>query len=152
LISDSTSIVALSYEILQGSQRQFILHAIQIDAELPATYSQVAFCEFVADIPAQGSEFTALLHESVEKAETKEQSLEGGGMQTGLEELFSRYWVRQEGNHQIVLESFCGLIGHFEGTLQDRLREDVAGIGSEPQPERGVQSCLPPVHFFHDLL
>lgn len=52
LISDPSSIIALSDEILQCLKRYLVVHIIKINLELSAADSQVTFSEFIGYVPS----------------------------------------------------------------------------------------------------
>lgn len=52
LVSDSSSIIALSDEILQGIERYLIVHVVKVYLELSAADSQVTLGELIGDVPA----------------------------------------------------------------------------------------------------
>jgi hypothetical protein len=77
LVSDPTTIIALSYQIAQGFEGHGITHVIDVDLELPTADTQVALCELVGDVPSQRAVLSSFLNQCVEEAETEEQPLEG---------------------------------------------------------------------------
>ena len=52
LISNSSTIVAFSDEIVEGIKGNVIVHVVNVYLDLTATDSQVAFSEFIGYIPA----------------------------------------------------------------------------------------------------
>jgi len=98
LISDSSSVVALSYQIFESIEGKAILHIIDVYLELLAADSKVVFSKLVGDIPTKGSILSSLLDQCMEEAQTEYQLFEVFRMKRCLVKFLVAYRITEEGN------------------------------------------------------
>jgi hypothetical protein len=113
LICNSTSIVALSHQILESIEGNLVSHVVEIYLQLPTANSQITLCKLIRNVPAQCTIFSPFLDKRMEEAKTIKKSFEWLWMDTAFIEILAIDRVNQEGNIQIILKSFCRFICDF---------------------------------------
>lgn len=115
VISDSTSIVDLRSQEVQNLIRDFLIF-VQKHAKLLLAHHQILIGKLVSDVPADGTKFTTVLHDGVEKTEAEQQFLEFLCFFALVELLFIHVFVCTK---QVVSETLGRLQRHLNTVLKD---------------------------------
>mmetsp|Transcript_13246 Transcript_13246/g.37418 ORF Transcript_13246/g.37418 Transcript_13246/m.37418 type:complete len:433 (-) Transcript_13246:4693-5991(-) len=128
------TIVALAAGVAQRVVRD-IRELVQEHLQLPDADAQVVLVELVRDVPANWPKLPSLLHDGVEEGKPKHELPELSILRTRVEELRVAHWVRLEGSEKAGPQPLGWLICDLDTVLQDRNREDIGGVGGQPEAE-----------------
>mmetsp|Transcript_5662 Transcript_5662/g.19199 ORF Transcript_5662/g.19199 Transcript_5662/m.19199 type:complete len:711 (+) Transcript_5662:204-2336(+) len=139
-VGAAPAVVALADGIADGLEGHLLGELVDEHEQLPHGDLQVGVGELVLDIPAQGPELDALLHEGVEEAQPEEQLVELlRPLPRAVEELRVVDGVVEVRLHDVCAEPLGRLVGHLDSVLQHGDGEVRARVRGEPQAEVGAR-------------
>jgi len=138
IISHTTTVVDFGTDVVQ----YLVWHFVEIlneDLKLAPGDHQVFVGEGIGDIPADGSEFTSVLYDSVEETESKEKLFVRYGLGASSERIFIERLVCSK---YVLLQTGRGFKGHLYRILEDRHWESSRWHTGEPQAEVSVLGII----------
>lgn len=120
-VGDMASVHDFSEDVLKIVIRHLFVGGQVIVQDIGAD-AQVTVVEVIASGPALSAEFLSTQDEGVEIAQTEENSLELGLFGTGVDGLLTE---EGETASNVGLQILGSLVGDLDGTLEDRLGDDV---------------------------
>jgi hypothetical protein len=114
IICDSSTIVDLSTNVVECLEWDLLI-CFNESLELASADDEIFICESIGNIPADGSELSAILDNSMEESEAEQKLLVGLGLGALIEVLDIESLICSQ---DILSESTGWLKGHFNGVLQ----------------------------------
>lgn len=145
IISHTTTVVDFGADVVQYLVRHFV-EVFNEDLKLTTGHHQIFVCEGVGNVPADGSEFTSVLNDSVEEAEPEEKLLVRLGLGASSERIVIERFV---GTKYVLLKTGWGFESHLYRILKNRNWESGRWHTGEPKAEVSV---LGVIDGFNDLL
>jgi len=130
-ISYTATIVDFGTDIVKYLEGYKVIR-LDENLELAAGYSEFFKHECVLDIPANRSELTSVLYNSVEEYETPEKFLEDFRLIAALKVFVINTSISTEA---VKFETRWGFKSHLDGVLEYRHRETFIRHGGEPEAE-----------------
>ena len=76
IVGDSATIVDLSTDIVQSLEWNYLVR-LNESLQLASAHNEILICEGIGDVPADGSELSAVLHDGMEESEAEQKLLVG---------------------------------------------------------------------------
>ena len=119
VVCDSSSVVTLSSQVVQGVKRNLLWVFVDEDDQLTSTDSEVRLVELILNVPSKRSKQSSLLDECMEETETEQELAEYLGMTTRFKPCLVTDWVGCVRTKQVCLQAHWRLIRHLNTILQD---------------------------------
>jgi len=114
IIGDSTTIVDFSTDVVQCFEWNLLI-GLNESLQLASADNEVFISECIGDIPADGSELSAVLHNSVEESKAEQKLFIGLGLGAFFEVLDIKCLI---GSQNILSESTRWFQSHFDRVLE----------------------------------
>jgi hypothetical protein len=137
-LSNSTTVVTRSSEIVEGVERSLVGVVIDEDLKLLSTDTQVRFIELILLVPSERSVKFTLGDERMVEAKTEQHLSEDLWDGRLLEPLWIRNWISSVSTEQVLFETHGWFICHLNTILKDCNWEVFGGIRSQPESEISV--------------
>mmetsp|Transcript_157790 Transcript_157790/g.383153 ORF Transcript_157790/g.383153 Transcript_157790/m.383153 type:complete len:352 (+) Transcript_157790:1027-2082(+) len=142
VIGHTPTVVALACQVQQRQvgnvDATFLLRVrrvVEEHGQLAHGNTKVGVVELVGNVPSQGGELPALLHEGVEEAQSKTQPAELLAVLHTTEERRVRNRIQQERALDVLLQTLRGLVCHLHTVLENRDGEVLAWVRRAPHAE-----------------